>query len=201
MAFKRCPGSVAFSQPTIELIRCSKCGEDTEVWSDEAEGQCPKCGNTVLRVNRQSCVDWCKYAEECLGQEKYKSYQDMKSAIRKEALVGAAADRFAWNDEQVSLAHARLEKAEELLRSRPEADPNVVIAAVVLSGASAADEAGTDADEEQRGALQTLLEELNYPQGFVRQVCGLLSSGLAAATEDANAAVVHAVLSDKGPTS
>jgi len=87
MSFKRCPGSMSFTQPKIELVRCPNCGDDAEVWSDEADGKCAKCGHTVCRTTSQSCIDWCKYAKECLGDEEHKRYQDMKTRLRKETLL------------------------------------------------------------------------------------------------------------------
>lgn len=69
--FKRCPGSLVFMQPKPDMIPCVACGADTEIWSDEAEGKCPSCGATVVRYASQSCVDWCKHARECLGEDKY----------------------------------------------------------------------------------------------------------------------------------
>ena len=47
MSFKRCPGSMAFAQPKIEIVRCPHCGDDAEVWTDEAEGKCRKCGKPL----------------------------------------------------------------------------------------------------------------------------------------------------------
>lgn len=114
MGFKRCPGSTALAQPKIELVECPHCGAEAEVWSDEAEARCDECGKTVVRLNRQSCADRCKYAKECLGETKYKKYQDTKSAIRKEALMRAAADRFGLDEKQVEAAQACLKRAEEL---------------------------------------------------------------------------------------
>jgi hypothetical protein len=172
MGFKRCPGSSTFAQPKIELLTCPGCGEDVEVWSDEATGQCTKCGRTATRTSTQSCMDWCKHAQECLGDEKYKQYQEMKSTVRKEALVKATADQYQWRKHQLGLAWESLSRAEQLLSSRPEADPNVVMAAVVLRFARehAPNTGGTDG----LSAAQTILEGLNYPDDFVQQVCGLL---------------------------
>ena len=83
MTIKRCPGAMAFSQPKIEMTPCPDCGADVEIWSDEATGQCPKCSRTVIRTATQSCVDWCRYAKECLGEDKFKKYGQMKTALTK----------------------------------------------------------------------------------------------------------------------
>ena len=198
MAFKRCPGSTAFAQPKIEIVRCPHCGGDTEVWSDEAEGVCPKCGQTVIRTNRQSCVDWCKYARDCLGEQKYKKYQDTKSCLRKEALLCAAQNRFKWDEARHQRARTVLKYAEELLKEQPAADPNIVVAAVVLSVAcecepdngSPPGPSGPSAEAGKRES-QAILEELNYPGGFVKQVCELIALPPSGPTENVNARVIR----------
>jgi len=42
------------------------------MFSDELKVHCPKCKNDIFRRRLPSCVDWCKYARECLGPEKWK---------------------------------------------------------------------------------------------------------------------------------
>ena len=146
MGFKRCPGSSTFAQPKIDLVKCPGCGEDVEVWSDEPTGQCTNCGRTATRSSTQSCMDWCKHAQECLGDEKYKQYQDMKSAIRKEALVKATADQYQWRKHQLGLAWDALSRAEQ-----PQT-----------------------ADADRLAVARTILKGLDYPDDFVQQVGGLL---------------------------
>lgn len=80
---KMCPGSTFFKQPTPTIVACPKCGKDAEIWSDEAIATCQSCGSDVMRESFQSCVDWCKEAEACLGEEKYKRYLKMKAALAK----------------------------------------------------------------------------------------------------------------------
>lgn len=195
MPFKRCPGSVAFTQPKIEIVRCLHCGGDAEVWSDEAEGACPECGQTVIRTHRQSCVDWCKYARECLGEEKYKKYHDAKSCLRKEALLRAAQNRFGWDEKCKQHVRTVLRYAEEILKEQPAADPNIVVAAVVLSvacerGTDSGSPPGTSAESGERGP-KAVLEEMNYPNGFVKQVCDLIAPPPSGLMENVNFRVIH----------
>ena len=198
MGFKRCPGSSAFSQPKIELLPCPQCGADVEVWSDEPNGTCPSCGCSVTRTSTQSCLDWCKYARECLGDEKYKKYLDTKSALRKDALLKAAADRFGWDDARRERSASRLRHAEGVLKDEPQADPNIVMAAAVLSAAE--DDASGDpapaviANEEATRVARTVLEDLDYPNGFVEQVCRIISRPAAASEQDVNFRVVREAL-------
>ena len=112
MCFKRCPGSMAFAQPKIEIVRCPHCGDDAEVWTDEAAGKCRKCGRPVCRTVTQSCIDWCKYARDCLGDEGHKKYQDMKTRLRKETLL-QAAEAHLPDDAQRKITRARVEAAED----------------------------------------------------------------------------------------
>lgn len=77
MNFK-CPGSQKFSQPQPEIKNCPYCGAEIEIWTDEVKATCPKCKKTVTREQAVSCLDWCKYAKECLGEKKYKEYMQNK---------------------------------------------------------------------------------------------------------------------------
>ncbi len=69
-----CPGSSRFKQPAPEGVKCASCGEEVEIWTDETEAICPKCKSKVTRQGGQSCLDWCKYAKDCVGEERYNKY-------------------------------------------------------------------------------------------------------------------------------
>lgn len=181
MTFKRCPGSLAFAQPKIELVRCPHCGEDTEVWTDEAEGKCAKCGRAVCRTTTQSCIDWCKYARECLGDEAHKRYQDLKTRLRKEALLKAAEPHLV-NERDRQRARARVECAEGILRRERDADPNVVIAAAALLDVRRVEPEGGERNaapvpcpNDTASPAAEILHELGYPEGFIKEVCGIVS--------------------------
>ncbi len=66
-----CPGSNEIKQPKPEDIICRKCGEPTEIWSDETEAKCTRCGELNARLLGPSCIDWCAFAKECVGESKY----------------------------------------------------------------------------------------------------------------------------------
>ena len=159
---------MAFAQPKIEIVRCPHCGADAEVWTDEAEGPCPNCGRTVCRTATQSCIDWCKYARECLGDDGLKRYQETKSRLRKETLI-KAAEQYLTDEGQRRLARARVEFAEQMLRRESAADPNVVLAAAALMTAGAAGPA-----MEPSSTASSILHELGYPEGFIKEVDGIL---------------------------
>lgn len=179
MGFKRCPGATAFAQPKIEVLPCPDCGMDVEVWSDEATGQCPRCSRTVIRTATQSCIDWCRYAKECLGDEKFKNYGEMKAGLRKSALMQAVEAKAGAD--AVLIAHTRkvLAYAEMLLAEHRDADPNVVMAAAALHGlargkAESGSSAEPGAEPDRADAAIGILKELGYPQGLMNEVRELL---------------------------
>ena len=77
MNFK-CPGSQSFSQPKPEGIKCPFYSYEAEIWTDEVKTTCPKCKKTFMREQKQSCLDWCKYAKECVGEDVYRKYKKNK---------------------------------------------------------------------------------------------------------------------------
>lgn len=79
MVFNKCPGSDDRSLK-VELRICANCGYKVEVFSDEMNVRCPKCKKCVERERLPSCVDWCKAARQCLGEERW---QKLKGANLK----------------------------------------------------------------------------------------------------------------------
>lgn len=69
--FKGCPGAINFREVRPDYINCPFCGTEVEIWSDEPLAKCPECGREVTQSRGASCVDWCTYARECVGNEKY----------------------------------------------------------------------------------------------------------------------------------
>jgi ribosomal protein L37AE/L43A len=66
-----CPGASNIKAPTIEEIKCPKCGEELEIFTDETSIKCDSCGATVDRAANLQCIQWCEAAKECIGEEKY----------------------------------------------------------------------------------------------------------------------------------
>lgn len=173
MALKQCPGSSTFAQPRIEIVACPDCGGDVEVWSDEADGMCPACRKPVIRKNTQACMDWCRYASQCLGDEKYKQYRTMKTQVRKQALVQAMHDCLRHDEPAKARALRTMEFAEDILCEEQSADPNVVIAAAVLGDLACPCSTAPDGGGAP-GPVATVLEKLEYPNGFIKAVCAIV---------------------------
>ena len=78
--FKGCPGAINIREATPEDIDCPQCGEEVEIWSDELIAKCSHCGASVSRDQGPSCIDWCNFAEECIGTEKYQRLKKDETA-------------------------------------------------------------------------------------------------------------------------
>lgn len=73
----RCPGSANLRTPTLAIKRCPQCGEEIEIFSNDVSVPCPGCG-FVAYNDLLSCVQWCKYAKECVGEELYRKLVERK---------------------------------------------------------------------------------------------------------------------------
>lgn len=168
-------------QPKPELVACPDCGAEVEIWSDEATGTCPDCSKAVIRNETQSCVDYCKYARECLGNEKFKQYGEMKAAMRKPALLSAMEAYFGEDRRRIQHARKVVSYAESILADERGADPNVVIAAAALHDIgiknAEAEHGSSDArrqEEEGPPVARGIMTDLGYPEGFIREVCDIV---------------------------
>ena len=56
--------------PTILEKTCPRCGHEIEMFSIDSEMVCEHCG-FVAYNDTLSCVQWCQYAKQCVGEEMY----------------------------------------------------------------------------------------------------------------------------------
>lgn len=56
--------------PTIIEKTCPQCGHLIELFSIDTEMPCENCG-FVAYNDTLSCVQWCKYAKLCVGEDMY----------------------------------------------------------------------------------------------------------------------------------
>lgn len=66
-----CPGTFNVKTPTLKIKRCPECGSDVELFSIDVRIKCEKCGFPVYN-DVQNCIQWCKYAKDCVGEELYR---------------------------------------------------------------------------------------------------------------------------------
>ncbi|PPD58959.1 phosphohydrolase [Dehalogenimonas etheniformans] len=70
-----CPGQRS-RKLTSEILFCSHCGSELEIFSDEARVRCHKCSQMTSRAKLPSCADWCASARQCLGEGAWRTVQD-----------------------------------------------------------------------------------------------------------------------------
>lgn len=78
----RCPGQ---SKRNIKAVLrlCPNCRYQVEIFSDELRVNCPNCGKEVYQEKTPSCIDWCKAAEQCLGEDAYKKLKKEEKKIEE----------------------------------------------------------------------------------------------------------------------
>jgi ribosomal protein S27AE len=69
-----CPGAANLKTPTLQVRKCPRCGEEIEIFSNEVSATCGGCG-FVMYNDRASCIQWCRYAEECVGPEVVRKFR------------------------------------------------------------------------------------------------------------------------------
>ena len=77
----KCPGQDKRNLK-VEVTTCSCCGYKVEIFSDETKIICPNCKSCVYKERLPSCIDWCKAARECIGEERYNQLKG-KNAKKK----------------------------------------------------------------------------------------------------------------------
>ena len=78
MVFEGCMGKPR--TPTIHEKVCPQCGNIIELFSVDTQVSCDHCG-FIAYNDSLSCVQWCQYAKQCVGEEMYE--QMMKIAAQQ----------------------------------------------------------------------------------------------------------------------
>jgi hypothetical protein len=71
---KYCPGSLR-GTPSLETKICPVCGGEIDIFSIETHAACEKCG-FIAYNDTQNCLNWCKYAKDCVGEEIYTRFMN-----------------------------------------------------------------------------------------------------------------------------
>ncbi|PKP60471.1 MAG: hypothetical protein CVT88_02925 [Candidatus Altiarchaeales archaeon HGW-Altiarchaeales-1] len=69
------------------ILKCPNCGKEVEIWSDEFKAKCPNCKKEVFKEEASLCIEWCKHAKECVGEERYEEYEKNKKFPKNFARV------------------------------------------------------------------------------------------------------------------
>ncbi len=175
-----CPGAKLLRQPTPEIFACPSCGEEVEIWTDEFKASCPSCRRTVFGDATMSCLDWCKYGKECVGDAIYDRYLRNKAAGMKEKLLARMEKYFDRDRERIEHAKKVLQFAEELLLEE-KADWHIVIPTSILHdvGIKIAEEkygssAGPLQEKEGPPVAKEMLQKLGFNVDDIEQICKII---------------------------
>ncbi len=80
MIYNGCPGADKLRNPTIKEKICPVCGSIIEIFSVDTQVKCETCG-FIAYNDELTCVEWCKYAEKCVGTELYNKLKRKKDNI------------------------------------------------------------------------------------------------------------------------
>lgn len=182
MVLDFCPGSQKFREPQPESIKCPNCGGEVEIWSDEIQVICPNCNNKILRPQEgASCLDWCKYAKECVGDETYNKYIQNKAITTKDKLLKELEAYFGTDTKRINHAKNVLYFAEELLRQE-KADWHIVVPAAILHdvGIKVAEEkygssAGCHQEKEGPEIARKILLKMALKKEDIDEVCSIIA--------------------------
>lgn len=68
--------------PTIHEKVCPKCGNIIELFSIDTEMACEHCG-FIAYNDTLSCVQWCQYAKQCVGEEMYAHMMEVLASQKR----------------------------------------------------------------------------------------------------------------------
>ena len=59
-------------KPQIGVMEkvCPQCGREIEIFTVDTQAVCENCGYVIYN-DALTCVQWCKYARQCFGDEGY----------------------------------------------------------------------------------------------------------------------------------
>jgi len=80
MSILSCPGANRIKEPIPEFFICPTCNAEVEIWTNENFRKCGNCGEMVYREQLPTCIEWCDYGKECVGEEAYNRYMEMKES-------------------------------------------------------------------------------------------------------------------------
>ncbi len=183
---KKCPG-VDSRFIRVEIHRCPQCGYQVEIFSDELRRRCPRCKTEVFRDKTPSCIEWCAYARQCIGEEKW---QELKQYLEKkpekvdfrEKILGEMTRYFTPDIKRIQHAEKVLYFAEKIMESEG-GDRNVVIPAAILHDIGIKEcerkynsTNGQLQEKEGPPIARRILESLGIKEEVIEEVCQIIAS-------------------------
>jgi hypothetical protein len=88
-----CPGAGNIKgAPSIKVKTCPECGSEIELFSCDSCEKCRNCG-FVAYNDMPSCISWCKYAPQCVGEEIYERFMTERQTVPPAGNAEGQAER------------------------------------------------------------------------------------------------------------
>jgi hypothetical protein len=176
-----CPGAKLIRQPKPEMFDCPNCGAEVEIWTDELKGTCTRCKTVVLRYQDQSCLEWCKLAATCVGQEAYDNFMQNRTQMMKDKLIHDLELLFGDDCRRINHAKKVMGYVREILREE-EGDWHILMPASILHdvGIKVAEEKYGSApghlqEKEGPGVARRLLLKLGMRMEDIEEICEIIA--------------------------
>jgi hypothetical protein len=176
-----CPGAKVLRQPQPEMFDCPSCGEEVEIWTDEIRGVCHNCGRVVFRDGYMSCLEWCKYGQDCVGEEAYDRYVKNRAVGLRRKLLEGIQGHWGENAPQIQIAEQILSWSEEILKGE-KADWHIVIPASILHNI------GSENEAEGLQPAKDILLRSGLMSQEIEKICRIIEQG---PSDDVESNVVH----------
>jgi hypothetical protein len=163
------------------MFDCPSCGEEVEIWTDEIRGVCHNCGRAVFRDGYMSCLEWCKYGQDCVGEEAYDRYMKNRAVGLRRKLLEGIQGHWGENTSQIRFAEQVLSRSEEILKGE-KADWHIVIPASILHNIGSGNEA-----EGLQNAKDILLRS-GLMSEEIEKICRIIEHG---PSDNVESDVVH----------
>jgi len=179
MDFK-CPGQDK-RKLKIETLKCKNCGHEVEFFSDEIKRSCPQCKDEVIREVLPTCIDWCRYAKDCVGIETFDKYMEDKGVTIKEKLIKELGQYFGDDKKRIDHAKKVMRFAEDVLKEE-KGDWHIVIPASILHdvGIKVAEEkygstAGNYQEKEGPDIARKILLKISFKKEDIDEICEIIA--------------------------
>ncbi len=194
MLAAKCPGQDRRNWKPEDIFEheCPHCSADLEFWKTDAKRTCSACHEQVLNPRfNLGCALWCAYADQCVGD--ISSIFTQRPEALKERLYIEARRHFKNDLERFRLTEDAANIAAALLETEKEADPPVVIAAVLLHDVGYAQckaEAQGNGEmeicitEKSKQLAAEIMKNLTLPQAVREKTLAIISRSLSGQDED-----------------
>jgi len=187
MLASKCPGQDRRNWKPEDIFEheCPHCGATVEFWKTDAKSKCPGCRKTILNPKfNLGCALWCAYAEQCVGD--ISGVYTQRPEVLRDRLEIALRRYFIGESDRLKYTLETVEIASRILEMEKEADPPVIVSAVLLHDvgyAGCKKELGDSAELEPCIAKKSeeiareIMKELKLPHHVQEEVLKIIGCG------------------------